>query len=601
MKKLLSIMLIVSLLFPMFPPLETNATYNTGGAQDYLTANGDNPWSAMALSALGNSSIPTEYLTSVSGTNAIDYAAPILAITAIGQDPRIFASTDYIATLKSYYSENQIGDSVLLNDDCFGILALISAGESLDDMVIVDSKNFIFNNQNDDGGWGYSITAGSDTNMTAAAILALVSAGTNGSDSRIQNALSFLRVSQNDDGGFYYNSAFGSDSDSSSTAWVIWALNALNIDPSSLAKSDNTPISYLESNQSDLGFFKYKNSSEEDSFSAMTTAYAVIALQGKKLPLNIVENDVSVQKFPFRIEGSGEMVCLGEVVGPTALDIIKNAKSICGFTYEIKDTSWGPYLKRVNNDEAGGEFGWLYLINDASLSVGAADYEMQTGDSVLWYYGGFDWQPTRLSLSAEQADANQSVTATVEFFSDNSWSPLSGTSVYFGADTIVTNDNGQVGISLSDGFYKVYAQKEGYIRSNSVLLEVGQPASSSVDLTVTVEDGDVKGDDTVEDMISFIVDTSNLDFGKLDPGSSAGKNITISNNGVSDIHVEALVSGDSLFTENLDLNSVSWKNFETDIAQYGSRDVAVKLSIPASYSDGSGAKSAQLTFWAVAQ
>jgi len=599
MKKLLSVIIIVALLFPMFPSLETNATYNTSITQNYLIENSGNPWSTMALSVFGNSSIPTEHLTSVSGATAIDYAAPILAITAIGQNPRTFASTDYIAALKSYHSENQIGDSVLLNDDCFGILSLISAGESPDDVIIVDSKNFILSHQNDDGGWGYSVTAGSDTNMTASAILALISAGVDNADSRIQNALSFLKASQNDDGGFYYNSAFGSDSDSSSTAWVIWALNALNIDPDSLVKSDNTPISYLESNQSDLGFFKYQsNSTEEDSFSVVTTAYAVIALQGKKLPLNIVADDTS-KKFSFRIEGSEETVCLGEVEGPTALDIVKNAKSICGFTYEIKDTDWGPYLKRINNDEAGGESGWLYFVNNISPSVGAASYELQSGDSVLWYYGGFEWQPTRLSLSAEQIDTNQSMTATVEILSDSSWLPLADASVYFGVDTIVTGTNGEVGISLQDGFYKVYAQKQGYIRSNSILLKVGQGVSSSVDLTVTVGDGG--GGDDSKDIISFIVDTDNLDFGELDPGSSVSKNITISNNGSSNIHMEALVEGDSLFTENLDLDNVSWKNFETDIAQSDSQIVDVELSIPAGYSDGSGAKSAQLTFWAIAQ
>jgi len=597
MKKILSLMLIVMLLFPMFPSLETNATYNASTAQDYLIANSDNPWSTMALSALGSSSIPTEHLVSISGTNAIDYAAPILAITALGQNPRTFASTDYIAALKSYHAENQIGDSVMLNDDCFGILALVSAGESLDDAVIVDSKDFIFSHQNSDGGWGFSVMASSDTNMTAAAILALVSAGVDSADSRIQNALSFLQTSQNDDGGFPYYS--DSSSDSSSTAWVIWALNALDIDPSSLAKSDHTPISYLELNQSDQGFFKYQNDSTgEDSFSVMTTAYAVIALQGKKLPLNIV-TDNTPKKFSFRIEGSEETICLGEAVGPTALDVVKNAKSICGFTYEIKDTDWGPYLKRINNDEAKGDLGWLYLVNNISSFTGAADYELRSGDSVLWYYGGFNWQSTRLSLSAEQIDANQSITATVEILNDNSWLPLVGASVYFGTDTIITSDNGQVGVSLQDGFYKVYAQKQGYIRSNSILLKVGQGVSSSVDLTVTVEDGDDRDDN--KDMISFIIDTDSLDFGKLNSGSSATKNITISNNGSSDIRMEALVGGDFLFTENLDLNSVSWKNFETDIAQDGSQDVAVELSVPAGYSDGSGTKSAQLTFWAIAR
>lgn len=592
-------MLIALLLFPALTPLKTSADYNASSARDYLIANSDNPWSTMALSALGSSSISTDHLVSISGTSAIEYAAPILAITAIGQNPRIFASNDYVAALKSYHAESQIGDPAMLNDDCFGILALVSAGESFDDAIIADSKNFIISHQNSDGGWGFSITANSDTNMTAAAILALLSAGADSADFHIQNALSFLQASQNDDGGFPYYSGFGSDS--SSTAWVIWALNALNISPSSLAKSGHTPVSYLESNQSGQGFFKYQNDSKEDSFSAATTAYAIIALQGKKLPLNITANDILIEKFSFRIEGLEKTICLGEAAGPTALDIVKNAKNICGFTYEIKDTSWGPYLKKINNDEAAGMSGWLYLVNNSSPFVGAGEYKLQSGDSVLWYYGDFSWQPTKLTLSAEQANANQSVTASVKFFSDNSWSPLVGASVYFGASTAVTDNNGQAVISLKDGFYKVYAQKEGHIRSNSVLLKVGQPANSSVDLTVTIEDGDAKGYDTAEDVVSFIVNANSLDFGRLNPGSSAVKNITLSNNGASDIHIEALVSGNSLFTENLDLNSVSWKNFETDIIQTGSHDVDVKLSVPAGYSEGSGAKSAQLTFWAIAE
>ena len=65
--------------------------------------------------------------------------------------------------------------------------------------------------------------------------------------------------------------------------------------------------------------------------------------------------------------------------------------------------------------------------------------------------------------------------------------------------------------------------------------------------------------------------------------------------------MEALVSGDALFTENIDLNSVSWKNFKVEIGQNDDQNINVKLSVPANYSSGSGTKSAQLTFWAIAQ
>ena len=128
-------------------------------------------------------------------------------------------------------------------------------------------------------------------------------------------------TAQNQDGGFTYDptSSFGTASDSSSTAWVVWALNSLKIDPTSWNKAENNPISYLESNQSSAGFFKYQAGSPEDTFSAVTTAYAVIALAGKTLPVKLSSSPA--QTFAFRIEGKNETVCEGRAFGPTALDI----------------------------------------------------------------------------------------------------------------------------------------------------------------------------------------------------------------------------------------------------------------------------------------
>jgi len=596
MKKWLSATLIALLLFPLLSPLKTKANYNAGNAQVYLAAHSGSPWSTMALAALESSAIPTDHLVSINAASAIEYAAPILAITAINQNPRTFASTDYVAALKSYHTGGQMGDPAALNDDFFGILALVSAGESLNNAVIADSKNFILSHQNGDGGWGYTVTSGSDTNMTAAAILALLSAGVDRSDSHIQNALSFLQSLQNSDGGFPYYPE--SASDSSSTAWTIWVFNALDIDPSSLVKSGQTPVSYLESNQSGEGFFKFQNDSKEDDFSAVTTAYAVIALEGKKLPIRVAANGAQTQKFSFRIEGSKETVCSGETFGPTALDVVRNASGICGFTYEIENTDWGSYLKKINNEEAKGMTGWLYLVNYSSPSVGAADYRLQEGDFVLWYYGDFNWRPIKLTLSAGKIGSDQSAVATVEVFDDDLWFPLANAVVYFGAEIATTGSDGRATVNLADGFYKVYAQKQGFVRSNSGLLKVGEPASSSVDLVATIKRNN--GNNT-GDVISFTVDPNNLDFGTLDLGSSVSKNITINNNGTIDINVEAIVSGDSLFVDNLDLNDVIWKNFKTGIGQGGSQNVDARLSVPANYSAEIGEKSAQLTFWATAQ
>lgn len=596
LKKWMAIIAIVAI---VFPTISANATFDQNKAQVYLTQHADNPWSVIGLVAMGQIPSSASFLTTVSGNNAIDYEAPILAITAMGQNPRTFGSTDYVSVLKDFHKENQIGDATTINDDIFGILALISAGEEAGDPTIADAKNFILTHQNNNGGWGFTLTSDPDTNITSSAIVALVAAGVSGSDPRIQNALSFLQNTQNDDGGFPYSPGTGSDS--SSTAWVLWALNSLNIAPASWTKSSNTPISFLESNQADTGYFKFQSKSSEDNFSAVTTAYAVIALQGKSLPIRIVsgDNSASQKKFSFRIEGSGQTVCSDKVAASTALDVVKNAKDICDYTYDIKDSNFGQYLNEINNDIASGMTGWMYLVNYIAPNVGAADYKLQDNDFVLWYFGEFGWQVMKLNLSSQKVDSGKSVTVTVEWFNNNSWSPLSGATIHFGSDVATTDANGQANIFPKDGFYKVFAEKQGYIRSNSVSLEVGQASTSVVSLSVNIDKANKPPED--HDAVSFTVTPNSLDFGKLSPGASSSKDLVINNTGTTGIHVETIVGGDDVFTQGLKLNDVSWQNFKTDISKGTNQNMSISLSIPQDYSGEGGAKSGELTVWAMAE
>lgn len=597
MKKILAIMIIALVILS---PFGVNATHDSSSAKTYLLSHSDNPWSTMALSFLDVTSIPTAHLTSINGSSALDYEAPILAITALGHNPRTFGSNDYIVELKNYYIDEQIGDPSTLNDDFFGILALISAGEHPNSFIIQNVTTFILSNQNSDGGWGFTTTSDSDTNMTAAAILALLASGIEDTNSQIQDAIAYLQAAQNTDGGFPYIP--NGESDSASTAWVIWALNALNINPASWVVSNDNPLTYLQENQDDQGFFRYQSNSSEDAFSPVTTAYAVIALENRTIPVKILPINSPVETFSFRIEGSTETVCSGKAAGPSALDIIKNAEFLCGFTYEIEDTSYGPYLYKINDDEAQGFTGWLYLVNNISPPIGAADYQLAGDDSIIWYHGDFSWLPTELSLSADGIETGQATVATVEFFSNDEWSPLADAVVHYGPHTAFTGTNGEVSISVADGYYKVYAEKQDYIRSNAVFLKVGQPADATVDLEVNIENVIVGGVGTGKpDAVSFIVAPSSIHFGDLNPGSAVTEIVNIDNTGSTDIHVEASVNGDSLFIENLKVSDVLWKNFRTDLIQGNNQEVNVLLSVPSGYSGEVGTKTGQLTFWAMAQ
>jgi hypothetical protein len=369
----------------------------------------------MGLAALGAASIPSDYLKTISGSTVNDYTAPILALTAIGQDPHTFGSADYVAKLKSYYTAGQMGDATTLNDDIFGLLALDAAGES-SSAEAQGTKNFLLAHQGTNGGWGFATSGGTDSNMTAAGIVALRASGVPASDQVITKALDYLKTAQNSDGGFTYDpaSSFGTASDASSTAWVLWALTSASIDQSTWAKNAHTPVQYLESTQATDGFFQYQAGSGEDAFSPTTTAYAVIGLAGKTLPLKVFSgaggqggDTAGPQTFGFRIEGPTVGTCVGVAAGSTALDIVKNASGQCGFTYHIKDTSFGPYLDKIGSDEAGGTAGWMYAVNNKLPSVGAATYTLATGDTVLWHFGAFDWQPATTSASSESNSAVQ--------------------------------------------------------------------------------------------------------------------------------------------------------------------------------------------------
>ena len=240
----------------------------------------------MAFIAVGQSA-DISFLKTFFGDSAISYAKPILAITATGQDPRTFPEEDFVEKLKSFTDDTQLGDPSLLNDDIWGILALRSAGVPASDPVIQNSKAFLLQDQNADGGWAWDAGGTSDTNDTAAAIMALLEVGMIKSDTAIQKAILYLKSAQNDDGGFPYDpqSPWGTDSDGNSTAWGIMAINKLGEDPKSSTWTKNpNPVDFLLSLQDENGEFWWMPGSK--GFGATTDA--VIALIGKSFPVNSI-------------------------------------------------------------------------------------------------------------------------------------------------------------------------------------------------------------------------------------------------------------------------------------------------------------------------
>ena len=221
-------------------------------------------WVTQGLASAGQVDLDLAYLDEFSGQNANEFAKTILAVVAAGENPYDFNSQNLVEGLLGYHNNNQIGATNLLNDDIWGVIALASAGVSVDNQAVLDAKNYLLAAQNEDGGWGFSPEASSDTNDTASAVMALLDAGLSSESSEIISALAYLQDAQNEDGGFGFYE--GSESDSGSDAWVIAALNKLDIDPTNWESNGHNPVEHLESLYLENGSYKWVASEQDSSY-----------------------------------------------------------------------------------------------------------------------------------------------------------------------------------------------------------------------------------------------------------------------------------------------------------------------------------------------
>lgn len=258
------------------------------------------PWAAIAFGANGvdinTVKNPTaslkDYLLNNHPTNSSsvnEWEKWILAITATGFNPYNFGGVDYVTILKSapYYNNNQIGDTAGVNDDWFGVMALISSGVNSSDTALNDTLSFIISHQHSDGGWGYAVDVDSDSNDTAASIQALVAAKNYGLtnpnlDNAINNAKTYLLSTQDPKtGGFLYDKMpWTTAPDSDSTTWALMALNVLGMKDSNEGNSARTWLLSQQSN-SDGGFLAFDWGLSTYASNSTTTSHALIALVGK--------------------------------------------------------------------------------------------------------------------------------------------------------------------------------------------------------------------------------------------------------------------------------------------------------------------------------
>ncbi|MBO7699763.1 MAG: DUF4430 domain-containing protein [Eubacteriaceae bacterium] len=254
-------------------------------------------------------------------SRSTDNARMILALTAVGKDPRDVAGVDLTEALADLdYLKRQgingpIWALIAFDSHDYEIPQVTTGGTQVTRELLIDT---ILAAQKEDGGWNLSESAAfSDTDMTAMAIQAL--APYYDSDPEVKDAvdraLAMLSRTQNPIGGY---SSYGV-ANSESVAQVITALTALGIDPSAdsrFIKNGNTLINNLATYAEDGGGFRHIQDSGLDGMATEQGYYALASWyrlrEGKTslYDMSDVELDTAYENEEELIDAIGEPVTL---------------------------------------------------------------------------------------------------------------------------------------------------------------------------------------------------------------------------------------------------------------------------------------------------
>ena len=320
----------------------------------------------------------TEYL--INGPDAIGKA--ILGVTAAGLDPSNFAGLDLALALNETYdeAENAFGMADNTWHQALAILGLNAAGEPIPSAAV----DTLLGLQQEDGGWEYSAGLGSWPDNTALAVQALLAAGETADSTAVQNGLGYLQNSQTPNGGW---------GDSSTTAYVVMALNALGIDNNVWANETGlTPLSELFTYQKPNGAFAFNSEYTDDNL--MSTASALLTLFGGDFV--VASRDPNIAFAGLVIdpgEGAPTAVCVPiEEAGMDGFDLLLAS----GVTYAAPE-GFIESIMGISNP-AGETKYWSYWRWNGNAwefsNAGAGDTTVQVGSIYAWHFTSWEIFPS---------------------------------------------------------------------------------------------------------------------------------------------------------------------------------------------------------------
>ena len=355
----------------LFAAQETNGGWgDVGGTIDVILAAQSAGWDPETIKQ--GESTPLSYITDnldsylETGPDAV--GKTILGVAAAGEDPNEFAGTDLVSALMATYDAETgaFGTADNTWHQALAILGLNAASADIPQAAL----DTLVNLQQEDGGWEYSTGFGSWPDNTALAVQALLAAGVAADDPTIQTALAYIQTQQTAEGDW---------GDSSTTAYVITALNALRISPDDWqAASGKSPLPTLFSYQKANGSFVYSWEFADDNMLS-TTAALLAATSGDFLVTPAAPRETYYAGLVIDPgDGENTTVCVTfEEDSISGFDLLEAS----GVEYDTADGFLNSILGMTNPE--GETLYWSYWYFDGRewnfYSTGAGESQINPG------------------------------------------------------------------------------------------------------------------------------------------------------------------------------------------------------------------------------
>lgn len=358
------------------------------------------------------------------GNRVSEYSRLIIALTAIGYDPKNVAGYNLLEKLVDYTKVTSQG----INSAIFALIALDTQRFDIPQTNVADVTtreklvSFILQQEIAQGGFALTGTV-PDVDITAMAVQALAPyKDRTDVKSAIDRAVNVLDNVQLTNGGY---DAGGENVQSA--AQVVIALSTLGIDVAKDARFIQQDGSWILSNimsyyTADGGFAHPKGGTTN----AMATQQAASALAAYERLANnrtalydTTDMLVTTQQFAVNVAVKGihntivNSTSVTVAKGQTALEALQNLLDAKNIAYQITESSYGPYVASINDEQGGslgGWDGWSYTVNGEMPNVGMSSYVLKENDALNVYYGRW----ASLTTTAVQANTvNPEVTVNL--------------------------------------------------------------------------------------------------------------------------------------------------------------------------------------------